>query len=304
MIYRVDESIPDNLHLSVLCPQCTAEPLPIRVEQKFFITPKRIAYVTGLLLRVCRDEATPMSQVNSVYFDTVDFDQHDRSMSGELAKDKVRIRWYGEEYDPNRPPFSLSAPRGASGDTVEVWLELKSRQGFSSTKQRSPRYVSSRELHPSVLSRGIVPAGTLLETMAGFGFFPPEPIRPIIVISYFRRRLVEPLTGYTVTIDTGIRSSLLIPGSAGTERRLELPGAVVEVKCTEFRFPPSLLPLAAIGCSWTRFSKYSACLEAHDADRGTVSRLWPSGLMEEEPGPLGRLSPTSRQYKPPERRGR
>ena len=122
------------------------------------------------------------------------------------------------------------------------------------------------------LAHGIVPPTVLLQTMAAFGFFPPGPIRPVIVISYSRRRFVEPLTGYRISIDSRIRSTLLIPGRGLGERELELPGAVVEVKCSDLHLPPSLVELAAIGSSWSRFSKYSACLEAHEAAEGPVSR--------------------------------
>jgi len=274
------ERIVSNLHISVRCPQSTAPPLPVRMEQKFFVAPRNMGLAQALLLRTCRvDPVYPVGQVNSVYFDTIDLDQHERSLEGDLVKDKVRIRWYGEERD--------------FGDRVKVWLELKSRVGFGSTKQRVSGSVPRARLALPALARGIVPPTILLQTMAGFGFFPPGPIRPVIVISYSRRRFVEPRTGYRLSIDSRIRSSLLIPGREFGERGLELPGGLVEVKCPTFQLPPSLLELAAIGSSWSRFSKYSACLEGHAADRGTVSRLWPSGSMEEEPGALARVYKTT-----------
>ena len=269
----------NNLHITVRCPQSPSPSLPERMEQKFFIAPRNMGLAQALLLRTCRvDPLYPLGQINSVYFDTIDLDQHERSLTGELVKDKVRIRWYGEEHD--------------LGDRVKVWLELKSRRGFGSTKQRLSGSVSRARLALPVLARGIVPPTILLQTMAGFGFFPPGPIRPVIVISYLRRRFVEPLTGYRISLDSRIRSTLLIPGREFGERDLELPGALVEVKSPVFQLPPSLLELAAIGSSWSRFSKYSACLDGHDAARGTVSRLWPSGLMEEEPGALARVYET------------
>jgi hypothetical protein len=170
-----------------------------------------------------------------------------------------------------------------------VWLELKSRRGFASTKQRVSGSVPRARLALPELGHGIVPPRILLQTMAGFGFFPSGPIRPVIVISYSRRRFVEPFTGNRISIDSHIRSSLLIPGRDWGEHGLELPGAVVEVKCQVLDLPSSLRELAAIGSSWSRFSKYSACLEGHDAARGTVSRLWPSGSIEDEPGALARV---------------
>lgn len=304
-IYRVGEQPLDNLHISVRCPQCEAPPLPERMEQKFFIAPKRMGLARALLLRTCRvDPVYPVGQINSVYFDTIDLDQHERSSSGELVKDKVRIRWYGDEYDPHSSPLGGDGPRRAFYDRVTVWLELKSRRGFSSTKQRLSLPVSPDVLAYPALSRGIVPASMLLQTMAGFGFFPPGPIGPVIVISYIRLRFVEPLTGYRISLDSRVRSSLLVPGRDCTERGLELPGGLVEVKCPVFHLPPALRELDEIGSSWSRYSKYSACIDGHEAGRGTVSRLWPSGLIEGEPGALARVWPKAKGDRPPEERDR
>lgn len=64
-----------------------------RVEQKFFFPPERAVWALALLRRTCRkDVQHPADQVNSLYFDTPDLDQYERSDSGDYAKDKVRIR--------------------------------------------------------------------------------------------------------------------------------------------------------------------------------------------------------------------
>jgi hypothetical protein len=295
----------ENLHLSVDCPQTDRPRLPERMEQKFFIVPRRIPLARALLLRTCRlDPEYAEGQVNSVYFDTGDVDQHERSVSGELVKDKVRIRWYTDEYDAHRLAAIPGGPDLRAEDRVKVWLELKSRRGFSSTKQRRSVSVWRGNLASAVLSLGVVPPAAVIETMADFGFFAPRPMRPVIFISYTRHRFVEPFTGYRISIDTRIRSSLLLPGREFGENGLELPGAVVEVKCPVLGLPYSMRELDEIGSSWGRFSKYSACLEAHEAARGTVSRLWPSGLMEEEPGMLAsvrRVGPAEQRRDKPGR---
>jgi hypothetical protein len=294
-----------NLHISVRCPESKEPPLPERMEQKFFIAPKDVAWARALLRRTCRlDPQFPVGQVNSVYFDTMDLDQHERSTSGDLVKDKVRIRWYGEELDPHRPLVGHNAAPPVVGRKITVWLELKSRRGFSSTKQRLPLSVLSERLAWQELPYGIVPPNTLTYTMARFGFFPPGRILPVITISYFRHRFVEPVTGYRLSIDSNIRSSLLIPGRGCNERGLELPGAVVEVKSPSPDLPLSLRELVEIGSSWTRLSKYSACHDSHDSVRGAVARLWPSGFMEGEPGAISIVKATARRERPPQQRGR
>jgi hypothetical protein len=286
---------PPNLHVSVSSPASSAPPLRERVEQKFFVLPWRESFAFGLLRRTCREDPVfPVGQVNSLYFDTPDLDQHQRSDSGEYTKDKVRIRWYGDEHDPHR----TAVDGDAQDQDVQVWLELKSRRGFSSTKQRLSLDVPAGALRFSALQDGIVPATTLVRTMAGFGFFARGPLRPVIVISYWRYRLVEPRTGFRISIDSHIRSSMVMPGIGQGERGLELPGAIVEVKSPVFDVPNSLREIAEIGSSWTRYSKYSSSLDGHAATRGSVSRLWPSGMMDRQPGILARVGGTAETIEP------
>jgi hypothetical protein len=272
------EPAPTNLHVSVTSRASVAPRLRERVEQKFFIRPDRIGLGLALLSRTCRrDPAYPLGQVNSLYFDTLDLEEHRKSDAGDSAKDKIRIRWYGQEFDPHL--------RGAaSAQSVRVWLERKTRRGFASTKQRLPLEVPSSALAFAALGRGIVPPAVLVDTMARFGFFSRSKLCPVIAISYWRYRFVEPCTGFRISIDSRIRSSLLMPGLGRGERGLELLGAVVEAKGAVFDLPYVLRPLADIGASWTRYSKYSSSLDAHAADLGSVSRTWPSGMMEKEPG--------------------
>ncbi|MBN1632069.1 MAG: VTC domain-containing protein [Thermoleophilia bacterium] len=243
-----------------------------RVEQKYFVAPAKLGLALALLRRTCRwDGEYPEEQINSLYFDTVDLDQHQRSLAGEFAKDKIRIRWYG------------TWPGSSEADgLMPVWLELKSRRGFASTKQRRPLQISAGAIAPASLSRGIVPITALRQTMAEFGFFGPGRLVPVVAISYWRRRFVEPRTGLRVALDSRISSTMIMPGIGRGERGLELPGAVIEVKGATMDLPPSLRQAADLGSSWTRYSKYSSSLEAHMGAQGSVSRLWPSGTMHAE----------------------
>jgi len=292
---------PANLHVAVTSRVPNVPPLSERVEQKFFVLPQREALAFALLRRTCRaDREYAVGQVNSLYFDTPDLDQHQRSDSGEYAKDKVRIRWYGEEHDPHRTSRDTlggdivgrdasTLAVGSAGALVRVWLELKSRRGFASTKQRLVLEASTPSLALRALPQGIVPSATLARTVASFGFFTHAPLRPVVAISYWRYRFVEPETGFRISIDSHIRSSMVMPGVGRGERGLELPGAVVEIKGPRFEVPPSLREIAEIGSSWTRYSKYSSSLEGHESSHGSVSRLWPNGMMDREPGALGRV---------------
>ena len=72
--------------------------LPQRIERKFYVIPKNVSFAYGLLRHICHfDSEYPSEQINSLYFDTADLDQHERSSSGDFRKNKVRIRWYGKE---------------------------------------------------------------------------------------------------------------------------------------------------------------------------------------------------------------
>jgi len=142
-----------------------------------------------------------------------------------------------------------------------------------------PLRVPSTALEYPALRHGIVPARELYFVLAEFGFFPPEPLVPVIAISYQRYRFVEPETGFRVSYDFRISSSLVLPGYGNGERGLTLAGVVVEVKGAHFVIPSSLRELMDLGSCWTRYSKYSSGLDAHGVSPDDTARLWPSGLM-------------------------
>jgi hypothetical protein len=273
---------PSNLHMTVSCRWSGLPKLSERVEQKFFILPQRENLAFALLRRTCREDPEfAVGQVNSLYFDTPDLDQHQRSDAGEYNKDKIRIRWYGEECDPHRVGYTPPIDQA-----MRVWIERKSRFGFASTKQRTCMTVPASRLAHNRLPQGIISPTVLMHTIAGFGFFTYAPLVPVIAISYWRYRFVEPETGFRISIDSHIRSSMVMPGIGRGERALELPGAIVEVKGARFEVPRSLREIAEIGSTWTRYSKYSGSIEAHESRNGSVSRLWPNGMMEATPGRL------------------
>jgi VTC domain len=257
--------------------------LPQRVEQKYYVAPDAMILALGLVRRNCRwDSQYPEEQINSLYFDTPDLEQHEKSLAGEFAKSKVRIRWYGVDNDPHGS-YGRMTEAPSAGGRVPVWLELKERRGFVSTKQRSSVDVSAGALAPDTLGDGIVPVLTLMQAMAGFGFFTTKRLCPVVAVSYWRWRFVEPRTGFRVAFDSRIRSSAVMPGIGRGERGLELPGAVIEVKGPSADTPSCLSKLKEMGSSWTRFSKYSSSLDAHASALGSVSRLWPSGGMHVGP---------------------
>jgi hypothetical protein len=237
-----------------------------RFERKFFVVPKSIGFAYGLLRHVCRlDGEYPEEQINSLYLDTIDLDQHQRSASGEFKKDKVRIRWYGDN--------------GALPQMVPVFVELKSRQGFAGSKQRERLLVPAENLRLDRLGAGIIGKTKLLDTLARFGHFPGRPLQPIILVSYWRYRFTEILTGVRVALDCRIRSTMVLPGSGNGEKELGLPGGVIEVKGQSIELPVTLMRMRLLDIDWTRFSKYSACIDSHAEGPGSVGRVSSSGRI-------------------------
>jgi len=237
-----------------------------RVERKFFILPQKIGLAYRLLRQVCHlSREYPEEQINSLYFDTPDLEQHNRSLAGEFRKDKVRIRWYGTDEDRR--------------EETPVFIELKSREGFASTKQRHRLAMPTEPIRLSALASGIVPKATLVDTLAAFGHFSTKPLRPIIKIAYWRYRFTEMMTGVSVALDCRIRSTMIAREFGYGERELGIPGGVIEVKGPKFEMPMTLRQLKIMDLDWSRFSKYSHCIDSHSERLGGVGRLSPSGRI-------------------------
>lgn len=240
--------------------------LPQRFERKYYLSPEKVGLAYGLLRQVCLPASEyPSEQINSLYFDTADLDQHERSASGDFYKNKVRIRWYGEEENLE--------------GLQNVYIELKSRQGFTSAKQRMKLQVPTENLVPGNLAKGIILRTLMVKTLARFGYFPVEMLQPIIKISYWRYRFTEMITEQRVSLDYHIRSTMVIPGPGNGEKALELPGGVIEIKGQAMELPVALSQARMLDIDWTRFSKYSVCIDAHRETLGSLGRLSPSGRI-------------------------
>ncbi len=164
---------------------------------------------------------------------------------------------------------------------MPVYLELKSRQGFASSKQRRRLTVPAMQLEAAGLAGGIVSRTTLLETLAGFGYFPEKPLQPVILITYLRYRFNEVLTGTRVSFDRDIRARAvaLAPGRPALSGEIVLPGGVIEVKGPTLSLPLTLRSIKLLDVDWSRFSKYGSCLDAYFATPGSVGRASPSGRL-------------------------
>ena len=230
----------------------TAErPKPVqRFERKFAVQPRYSGFALAFLRQVCYpDGQYPSNRITSLYFDTDDLDEYIRSASGEYKKDKIRVRWYDNT-------------AGENGE-VPVYLELKSRQGFASSKQREKFLLEADRLEPDSIRKGIVDKRLLLNTLAGFGYFPEQPLKPVILISYQRHRFTEMQTGVRVSFDYNISALTVAPELGNHNREIHLPDGVIEVKGPSLELPATLRRMRILDTDWSRYSKYGYCIDAY-----------------------------------------
>jgi hypothetical protein len=221
-----------------------------RFERKFAIRPTAIGLTYSFLRQICRaDREYPKDRVYSLYFDTADLDQYERSAAGEYKKNKVRIRWYDSDI-PER-------------GRIPVYLELKSREGFASNKKRQKFTVPASSLKLPNLNKGILDKTTILKTLAEFKYFLEEPIKPIILISYLRYRFSEIQTGTRVCLDSNIRASIVAPELGRRDYEIRLEDGVLEVKGSSLELPVTLRYMKQLDVDWSRFSKYGGCLDTY-----------------------------------------
>ena len=215
-----------------------------REERKYPLPAARAALLTAWLdARLPRDPQYPVGVVTSCYYDTANLDSYQESADGEFAKQKLRLRWYGDPVDPY----------------AGVWLELKSRAGARSEKQRF-RYPSSGV--PNQLGLIIPEREELtrrLRDLTGFAAMPIEPtLQPTALIRYRRIRWQSSDSSVRASLDTNVQTS----NPRGAPIWLSVPnGSVLELKSSG-DLPPQLAHLARLGLRRTAHSKYALAVEA------------------------------------------
>jgi hypothetical protein len=237
-----------------------------RFERKFYLPSSAIPFASHLLAHCCpADRRYPRGTIYSIYYDTAELDHYDESEQGSRIRQKVRIRWY--DYSPG-------------AETVAVFVELKSKNGFAGSKQRKEHTIPAHRLNPSVLRDGPLPYTQICNTLAEFDFYPQHQLYPMILISYRRLRFIEPLTGSRVSLDWTIRSTLINPLLNRGEGSLSMEGGVIEIKGRSGEIPQTLRSLNLLETDWSRYSKYASCMQSQLEDPGSYGRLTPSGRGE------------------------
>ncbi len=216
----------------------------LRIERKTLVDPRRLGLVRAWLAHTCVPAPDyPEGQVTSCYYDTLQMDEYFASFDGDFEKNKVRLRWYD------------SVPSG--GEAV-AFVELKSKQGMETVKQRAALAVPARALAHGDFAAAL-PRETLTRLLLSFGYRPPLDLQPVAVVTYHRYRFVERHSQMTLSLDSDVRA-WLADGQHWPAVTLE--GAVLELKGRTFELPSVLRGLGRFGRVWSAFSKYGASIEA------------------------------------------
>lgn len=216
-------------------------------ELKFTIGNSRAQRIIAWLESVCRpDPEYPRATVSSIYFDTLRWHTLGDKLNSDYLKSKFRLRWYAL---PGRSP--------AAGDPV--FAEAKFRIGVIRHK------LHVRAPYSADWIQNVALEAPPLRDFPRFLQTQGVPVRhdlfPAFVVSYQRRRYIDPVSGARLCMDSEIRAPrvnhALLPGAAPV--RLEI--AAVEVKGACAELPEHLHTLTDLGCRKTSFSKYAVCYQ-------------------------------------------
>ena len=218
------------------------------------VDPRRTELIAAWLNHACRPTPDfPVGQVTSCYYDTGDWDGYFESIDGDYSKRKVRLRWY------DTLPASGSVPS---------FLEAKEKEGFETWKRRVALSLDARRLLDREFEVAL-PGASLERSLADLGVFDAPGLKPAVLISYRRRRFVEPSSGLHIALDVEIDASPLRHGTNWPTVRL--PSSVLEVKGRLTELPPRLRGLKRFTATWSSHSKYSLAVEALARSIGPLS---------------------------------
>ena len=215
-------------------------------EIKYVLPEARSRLVEAFLDQTCRpDPEYPRGVVASLYFDTPELHLLHQKINSDYLKTKVRLRWYED------PSGEAAGP---------LFAEAKSRVGTRRRKLRLKTEHSGAWLKRQPLTRPEL--ASLPRILRELGAVLPQPLLPLMVVRYSRRRYVEPLSGSRVALDTMLSVGRCNPMLAIGRMPVAAGLAVLEVKGERSRLPLALSAAGALGCHRDSFSKYAVCFQA------------------------------------------
>jgi hypothetical protein len=192
------------------------------------------------------DPVHPVGIVSSIYFDTPDLAYVQEKINSDYLKTKVRARWYRD-------------PNGGFGED-RVFAEAKFRIGTRRDKIRRITKVRSSWIERQKLTRSSLQ--DIPRQLSSEGVVMHQPLLPLLLVSYHRRRYIDPCSETRISLDTEISLVRGNPLFALHWKEKSLRQAVVEVKGATRKLPAALRLLPHLSCHRGSFSKFANCFEA------------------------------------------
>lgn len=169
------------------------------------------------LLRTHREtfiDAYSPRQINNIYFDTLDLTAYESNLSGNSAKKKYRIRWYGS--------------RDMDSPIADATLEIKIKRGALNRKICYPM--------PTFSYVNLLTPHSFLDLIKQAGLSPNHfeelaCMQPVLVNSYQRKYHLSMDRRFRFTSDSGILFRLpVVPKDISTSQFQFLDKIIVELK--------------------------------------------------------------------------
>ena len=223
------------------------KPLPLRHEQKYYISQGDAAYLSTLLRHTMqRDKHADRNgeyHIRSLYFDDCFNSAMSDKLDGVMHRHKYRIRIYN---------FS---------DRI-IRLERKSKQGYYISKLSCG---ISRELAEQIIAGDPYGLETVNHPLIQdvYRMMTTKLLRPAVIVDYVREAYIHPCEETRVTLDkqlrTGYLSTDLFNPQLPTFPCLDQNQVILEIKYNR-RFPEYILPItSSIPAQRSAISKYTLC---------------------------------------------
>jgi len=215
-------------------------------ELKYLIGNQRSGSVLQWLKYNFRlDPQYPAGVVNSIYFDTRDWQSLGEKINSDYLKTKIRLRWYAE-IDGSHP-------------NDQSFAEVKYKIGYKRKKWRIQAPFSGSNLADIDLQNPVLLR--IPQLLKSHGIRIDRAHFPVYRIEYKRFRFLEPLHGGRICFDKDIHIPQVNPMAIARQYPLALQTAVFEYKGASTDLPYSLFPLMKLGLRKASFSKYGACFQ-------------------------------------------
>ena len=180
--------------------------------------------------------------VNSIYFDSFNFDLYNQSINGDLKRKKFRIRWY------------------ANDSKIFSFLEIKQKEGEKGSKNRynllpiSSEQNITREFLRNLLYKSNIKNSDLIINFDKYS--------PILICSYQRKYFLSSNQKIRLTIDYKISySNFFYESSISRVNKIYDSKMVMEYKYDYFLASEFFISENILNLRRTRFSKFSNGVE-------------------------------------------